>query len=234
MTPSRRLRAALVAGGVLAIVASGVLLAGTNLKAWVDPDAGLTHDQAQAAHETVLNDFFARLPQWIEANRAKYPDPKVLVHSPMNISVVAPASGFDAAVDAADAIVDGKVSAVTYETNGTTVVRFDVGSVLRGKASTGAIDIVYAGGISPWPDWDHAILAYDESAPIPDLGTRLVLFLQTSLGDGTISVQHWTGQYTVDSAGIAHALEGNPWAASFDGRPVTEIVDALATVMSVP
>jgi hypothetical protein len=231
-------RAGFFSVGILVVAfglgAAGMIFAGANgAKSWVDPDAGLSHGEALHVHESLSKEFFERLPLWIEETAPKVGDLAKLERHPLNVSVSGPDASMDVAAESADLIVVGTVTAVQSRGSLDTLISFEVESVVKGPATGKVVAIVVPGGIRPYPDWDHVVLGYAESAPIPFVGDRLVLLLnQRDEEPATFGVRHWTGLFAIDADGSVSALALNPWAAEIDGSSLGEFVDQLGAVVA--
>jgi hypothetical protein len=130
-------------------------------------------------------------------------------------------------------ITEGTVTKLEFRGSGDTVVQVDVKDVMKGTAKS-SIEVIFAGGLQPAGDWEHVVLAFLESAPIPFVGDDVVLFLQkATMEEGRYEPQFWTGVYSVTEDEELASLEGNPFSASLKSTSVAELSSIVDDLLSV-
>lgn len=211
---------------------AGALYAGTiNSKSFTDPDAGRSPAEVEAAQKAATDTFLAQLPIWIREQRGKIGDPAILPRAAILASEGAPPQTLASATKQADAIAHGKVSSIEFRDTGDTVVTLQVTDTMKGSIGD-HVAVLFVGGLRPVPDWDHVALAYLESAPIPNVGDDLVLFLAASVTDkGLYEPESYTGMYWVENSGL-RGLDGNPLAEALKTESVASLTAMIQAITS--
>lgn len=219
----------IVASAALAFTA-GAVVAGSAEKSWNNPDLGLSDPERDQQHRAESEAFFARYADWVLEQNSSDLDLTSLPRAPMMATAAHPAPTISDAVRRAQYVVVGAATGLRFRPTADTVVSFRVEETLKGMGRP-TLEIVFPGGLQPWPDWDHALLAVLDAAPIPKIGERIVLMVEENpVEPETVVPQSWTGLYTLDETGRLEALEGNPFGSAVSGLTIDSLRDAVEAV----
>lgn len=204
---------------------AGTILASSE-KTWANPDAGRSADEVHDAQQAASNAFWARYPKWVQDQNDGQLDVRGLARYPMLASPGDPAPTLTEATTRAEQIVLGHVDGLTFRPGADTVVNVKVTRTLQGPAVDG-IEVIFPGGIQPYPDWDSPSLGVLESAPLPNPGDEVLLFLgRAATNESAFVPQSWTGVYGVNGEAL-DALEGNPFAYEIERLGLPGLVALL-------
>lgn len=191
----------------------------------LNPDAGLTPSQRDAAYRTMQAAFERKYESWLHSPVAMEAakDPRALAQQELLNSPTPGAPSLDAAMATAEAVVAGTVTRIAFEPNDT-LVTFRVDGVAKGKAPP-EVTVVLPGGLRPTSDFQHAFLAVSAAAPILLPGDRAVLFLNHQSGSAAdrFVVPSFTGLYP-SANGKLSPIAGNPFAQDVAGMSETQLV----------
>jgi len=196
-----------------------------------DPCSGLSDEECDGLVSKSREDFWARLPGWIEDFNTSSVDPRALPKAALNSRSDEPRPDLASAVADTDIVVLGKAMGIRFEGTGDALIAFSVERSAKGP-DLAEVSVLQNGGPQPYPDWTSPTLGIDESNPLLLPGDRALLFLYYDESDGQYQIQPWTGHYQVDAEGTLSALEGNPFAASAAGRRAEEFLSTIETIVA--
>ena len=193
----------------------------------VNPHAGLTDAQRQAAIATVRAQTRALHAAWLQDFVQRGRDPRSLPRQPLSAFYDTPAKDLAAAVANADAIVVGTVRSTRFaliEADVMTFVTFAVERTLKGTVSN-EMTIRQLGGPAPTRGQvgSPGILLYAENTPVLLAGDRAILFLQRAGTPDTYDVQNITGGYRIET-GRVRAVDINPFRGAVSGQTEQEFI----------
>lgn len=175
-----------------------------------DPDAGMTHEQVEAAQEAHWNDFQSRFAAWETSDPVvNNPNWKTVPRMPRNGSSQPGYGSFEEATDHADLVILGHV--INVRASGfDTETTFAVERSAKGTSAPVTITIVQAGGLRPDNNYDQpAYLAFSEASPFLFAGDRAILLVSRSpVREGAYYIQAFSGEYP-STGGRVHSVKGN-------------------------
>lgn len=228
--------AAIVTVGVLQLSASGQ--SDPKQEPVVNPCTGLTDQQCQDLIAGLSKAFNERYSTWIDQFNNAPIDLRSLQRVPALASYTPPSADLASALKAADAIVVGSIAGVKFHAqDGIPRASVTMAVEKSVKGVPGAtVTLSQLGGPDASAGWDAATppLGYAENDPLLLPGARALLFLKYDQAIASYRVQSWTGHYLIDQAGKLSALEGNPFAASVNGKTADQFVAMIAALLAQP
>ncbi|MGH3262082.1 MAG: hypothetical protein ACRDNS_08825, partial [Trebonia sp.] len=129
-----------------------------------NPDAGLTDAQRNAIYQQTEASFQQRYKAWLKSAAAHSQNLRALPRHPMAASYLPGQPTLLAAKQKAEVIISGTVTAIRFEP-GTAVLTVHVNRTVKGSAGNDIL-VIQGGGLFPDPDFKHASLTINESAPL--------------------------------------------------------------------
>jgi hypothetical protein len=187
------------------------------------PTDPMPPDQRDAYDAALAADYDKKYQAWLRSDFVKSQDLRSLPQYPL---LGEPVPGYDSLEEASDhagmAVLGQVVSVNTGEQTETT---FRVERTAKGTASS-TISFVQSGGIRPEPDFDHAVMAVSEAAPMLFSGDRAVLLLEPVERNGHWRIQNFSGEYRSDPAGKVHSVRDNDFH-DVDGMSESQLMDRI-------
>ena len=189
------------------------------------PDSSLSESQRQAEVQQRRQEWEQRYVAWLNALDLSHLNWHSLARYPLLEEPTPEEPTLHLAVERADLIVSGCVSAINPTPFNGTDTTFVVDQTIKGH-SMSSVALKQSGGLRPTPDWKGVTIGDAPNGALLLPGDRAVLLLEKERGSDQYEIQSYSGWYQVVD-GSLRTTTLHSWWSSYDGVSESAFIEVL-------